>query len=126
EPVELSADEVLIQNQPREGLAVAVEHGVTVAVDTQLTRELITEGLARDVIRRVQNLRKELGLNLDDRIVTVYQADDELAAAIEEWRELIMAETLSVQLSAGEVESAAAAQEQIAGHALRVEVQRAH
>jgi isoleucyl-tRNA synthetase len=124
--VELTPDQVLVQEQPQEGLAVASEKGVTVAVDIVLTPELVAEGLARDVIRRVQNLRKEAGFNLDDRIVTTYQAEGELAAAIEAYRSLIAAETLSVDLHAGPPEEGAAAgKEQIGDHALTLGVRKA-
>jgi isoleucyl-tRNA synthetase len=104
EEIELAPEEVLVQEEPREGLAVASERGLSVAVVTVLTPELTAEGLAREVVRRVQNLRKEADFNLDDRIVTAYQAEGELAEAIEIWREYIAAETLSVELVAGEME----------------------
>jgi isoleucyl-tRNA synthetase len=99
--VELSPGEVLVQENPREGLAVASERGVTVAVDVVVTPELAAEGVAREVVRRIQNLRKEAGFNLDDRIVTGYQAEGELAVAIEAWRDFIAAETLSVEFEDG-------------------------
>jgi isoleucyl-tRNA synthetase len=126
EEVELAPEEVLVQEQPREGLAVASEKGVTVAVDIILTPELAAEGLARDVIRRVQNLRKDADFNLDDRIATTYQAEGELAEAIEAYRDLVAAETLSVILRAGPPEKdAAVSQDQIAGHALTLGVRKA-
>ncbi|MBN1976702.1 MAG: isoleucine--tRNA ligase [Anaerolineae bacterium] len=126
EEVELAPEEVLIQEQPREGLAVASEKSVTVAVDIVLTPELAAEGLARDVIRRVQNLRKNAGFNLDDRIATTYQAEGELAEAIEAYRDLVAAETLSVTLRAGPPEKdAAVSQDQIAGHTLTLGVRKA-
>jgi len=126
EEVELTHEDVLVQTTPREGLAVASDRGVTVAVDTALTPELTAEGLARDVVRRVQNLRKEAGFNLDDRIVTTYEADAELAAAVEAWHEFIAAETLSVKLVAGEPrEGATVGEDRVGGHKLRLGVQRA-
>jgi isoleucyl-tRNA synthetase len=125
ETVELAPEELLIQSSPREGLAVAAERGVTVAVETTLTPALVSEGLARDVIRRIQNLRKEAGFNLDDRIQATYQADAELAGAIEAWRDLIMAETLSVELRAGApAAGATTSDEPVEGHALLLGVTR--
>jgi isoleucyl-tRNA synthetase len=53
------------------------------------------------VVRRIQNLRKEADFDLDDRIVTTYQAESELAEAIEAWRDYIAAETLSLALEQG-------------------------
>jgi isoleucyl-tRNA synthetase len=126
EEIELLPQEILVQEQPQEGLAVASDRGVTVAVDVVLTPELVAEGLARDVIRRVQNLRKEAGFNLDDRIVTTYRAEGELAEAIEACQDLIAAETLSVEVRAGSPEEGAAvSEEQVGGHALALGVRRA-
>jgi isoleucyl-tRNA synthetase len=125
ETAELVPDEVLVQAEPREGLAVASERGTTVAVDTRMTPELITEGLARDVVRRIQNLRKASGFNLDDRIITTYETDDVLAQAIEDWRDMIMAETLSVELRAGEPRGAAVEQDQVAGRPIKLGVRLA-
>ncbi len=124
--VELTPEEVLIREEPREGLAVASERGVTVAVDTLITPELRAEGLAREVVRRVQNLRKEAGFELDDRIVAVYQAEGELAEAVEAWKDYIAAETLAVALRAGDPEPGMHVGEfQVDGLALRVGVRRA-
>jgi isoleucyl-tRNA synthetase len=125
EEVELAPEEILVQEQPREGLAVASDRGVTVAVDVVLTPELVAEGLARDVIRRVQNLRKEAGFNLDDRITTTYQAEGELAEAIESCHELIAAETLSAELRAGPPDKGAAeSQDQVGGYGLTLGVRK--
>ncbi|MGB9723658.1 MAG: isoleucine--tRNA ligase [Chloroflexia bacterium] len=125
EEVELLPAEVLIQEEPREGLAVASERGLTVAVDTRMTPELRAEGLAREVVRRIQNLRKEAGFNLDDRIETVYQAGGELAEAVAAWQEYIAAETLSLVLRPGEPEPGmAVAEDRVEGHRLRLGVRR--
>jgi len=125
EEVELAAEEVLVREEPREGLAVASERGVTVAVETVLTPELRAEGLAREVIRRVQNLRKEAGFDLDDRIVTVYRTEGELAEAVEAWRDLIAAETLSAEFRAGDPDQEMhVGQFRVDGHPLQVGVRR--
>jgi isoleucyl-tRNA synthetase len=101
--VELLPEEVEVRLQGREGYAVAVEKGIVVAVDVTLTPELTREGLARDLVRRVQTLRKEADFQLDDRIVTYYDAGDELGAVVAEWGDYIRAETLSLELVAGPV-----------------------
>jgi len=99
---------------------------VTVAVDTVLTPDLKAEGLAREVVRRVQNLRKEAGFELDDRILTTYQAEGALAEAIEAWRSFIAAETLSVDLRAGAPdEGAAVLEDRVEGDSLRLGVRKA-
>ena len=126
EEVELTPEEVLVREEPREGLAVASERGVTVAVDVVLTPDLVAAGLAREVVRRVQNLRKEAGFNLDDRIVTTYRTEGELAEAIEAWRDFVTAETLSVELRAGPPEEGAAVgEDRVADHSLTLGVRKA-
>ncbi len=102
EMIELAPDEVLIQTDAQEGLAVASEKGVTVAVDTVLTPALRAEGLAREVVRRVQNARKEANFRIEDRITTYYQAEGKLAEVIPEWADYIQQETLSDDLVEGE------------------------
>ncbi len=124
--VELAPDEVLVREEASEGLAVSSEHGVTVAMDIVITPELTAEGLARDVVRRVQTLRKEADFDLDDRIVTTYQADAELAQAIEAWRDYIAAETLSVEIVEGSPDDAnAVSEDTVEGYALTLGVRRA-
>jgi isoleucyl-tRNA synthetase len=100
--VTLSAEEVLIQTESRGGLAVASEKGITVAVETELSQALIEEGYARDLVRVINTMRKDAGLALDDRIHVTYQADGELATAVEHFAGLIQQETLALKLTAGE------------------------
>jgi isoleucyl-tRNA synthetase len=126
EEIELAPDEVLVREEASEGLAVSSERGVTVAMDIVITPELTAEGLARDVVRRVQTLRKEADFDLDDRIVTTYQADEELAQAIEAWHDYIAAETLSVEIVEGSPDDAVAVSEDtVEGYALTLGVRRA-
>lgn len=125
ETIELGPDEVHIQEEPLEGLAVASEHGVSVALDIELTHDLLAEGLARDVVRRVQSLRKEADFELDDRIITTYEAEEGLAEAIEAWQNYIAAETLSAELRRGllgEAEADAVAADEVEGYWLNLSV----
>jgi isoleucyl-tRNA synthetase len=86
---------------------------------------LAAKELARKVVRRIQNLRKEAGFNLDDRIRTTYQAEGELAAAIEARCEFIAAETLSIELRAAPpAEGATVSEERIGGQSLTLSVRR--
>lgn len=96
EDVELSPEEVLVEVVPAEGLAVATEKGITVAVDTVITKDLRLEGLAREFVRRVQDLRKQADFNISDRIEVYYQASEDLSDAAEVHREYIMNEVLAV------------------------------
>jgi isoleucyl-tRNA synthetase len=100
--VELAANEVLVQTTPVEGLAVSTDHGVSVAVEAVITPELRAEGLARELVRRVQDLRKSSGLEISDRIRVVYSASPVLAGAAAMFRDYIMNETLALSLEPGE------------------------
>ena len=103
--VELTAEDVLVQTESRGGAAVASEKGVTVAVDTELTPALIQEGFARDLIRQLNNMRKDAGLEISDRIAVGYTADGETAAALTNFADFIQAETLAQTLAAGLLDS---------------------
>ena len=96
--ITLAPDDVLVQATPREGLVVAGQEGVVVALDTHLTEALVYEGLAREVVRRVNDLRKDAGLELTDRIITSYEASPRLNEAIRAFEGYVRAETLSVDL----------------------------
>jgi len=102
ESVELAPEEILVQTQPAAGLAVAADKGVTVAVDAVITPALHTEGLAREIVRRVQTMRKDAGFSIDDRITTYYVAESELAEVMAAWGDYIRTETLTTDLVAGQ------------------------
>jgi len=102
ESVDLAPGEILVNTQPAEGLAVAADKLITVAVDATLTPELRREGLAREVVRRLQAMRKDAGFDISDRITTYYVAAGELAQVFSTWSDYIQAETLTTSLVAGE------------------------
>ncbi|MBN1284262.1 MAG: isoleucine--tRNA ligase [Anaerolineae bacterium] len=123
EMVELAADEVLVQSDAQAGLAVAGDQGVTVGVDTVLTGELRAEGLAREVVRRVQTARKDAGFRIEDHITTYYKAEGELAEVISAWADYIKRETLSTGLVEGDAPGGAfVAAHKVEGMALTVGV----
>ncbi|HMR14089.1 MAG TPA: DUF5915 domain-containing protein, partial [Arachnia sp.] len=105
EDVELTADDVIVTERPREGWSVVNEQGETVALDLELTPELIRSGLAREVIRFVQEARKRAGLDVSDRIALVVEAGPDLAEAVAAHRDLIAAEVLATELIQDEVDS---------------------
>jgi isoleucyl-tRNA synthetase len=106
--VTVSADDVVVTQTPRAGWAVATDAGETVAIDTAVTPELRREGLAREVIRLVQDARKNDGLDITDRIVLRWSAGDaeasetDLSAALSEHAALIAGEVLAVEYGPGE------------------------
>ncbi len=101
EEVSLSAEEVLVQTESRGGTAVASDKGVTVAVDTELTPELTQEGYARDLVRHLNNMRKESGMDISDRINVLWGADGDVAAALNAFAPYIQQEVLALSLNAG-------------------------
>jgi isoleucyl-tRNA synthetase len=98
EEVELAPEEIIVQTQPAEGLAVAADRQLTVAVDSKLTPELREEGLAREIVRRIQSMRKDAGFNIEDRIHTYYEASGQLASVMVNWSSYISSETLTTSL----------------------------
>ena len=102
EAISVTADDVVITETPREGWAVATDAGETLALDLHLTPELVRRGLAREVIRLVQEARKSAGLEVSDRIDLWLATDSEdLAAALDEHEALIAAEVLAIGLTRG-------------------------
>ena len=96
--IELSTDDVEIIHNEIDDWVVAQENGVTVAIDTEITQELLSQGCAREVINRIQSLRKALDLNLTDRIAVSMQGSKTIIKAVSDNLEIIKNETLSTQL----------------------------
>ncbi len=102
ERVPLGADDVIITQTPRAGWTVAADAGETVALETQITGELRREGLAREVIRLIQDARKADGLDVSDRIWLWWQATgQELSTALTEHGQLIAGEVLASEFRPG-------------------------
>ena len=91
-----NAESLLVDRASQEGTVVDTAEGVTVALDVTLTDELVVEGLARELVTRIQNLRKDSGLELDDRIEVAVACDGQLAEALKTHWDLIAGEVLAV------------------------------
>ncbi len=102
----VTAEEVLISERPREGWSVVNEQGETVALDLELTPELVRAGLVREVIRLIQDTRKSSGLEVSDRISLTWAAAGELAEALREASELVADEVLATTMTEGEPDGA--------------------
>jgi isoleucyl-tRNA synthetase len=97
---QVTSDEVLISERPREGWSVVNEQGETVALDLELTPALVAAGLAREVVRFVQETRKASGLDVSDRISLDWAASsDDLAAAVREHGAMIADEVLATSIT---------------------------
>ncbi len=129
-PLEISVDgetysilpeEVEIKAQAKAGFAVAEDGAYVAALVTELTPELVCEGLAREFVRRVQDLRKTTGLDVADRIRLFVTASDGLQEAVNAHRKYIMTETLTVDLQfAAPPAEAATLQDNFDGETLTV------
>lgn len=95
EPAELGPAEVEVVQSSVPPYIAAAENGLTVAIDTTLTDDLVDEGLAREIINRVQNLRKKSGLEVTDRIVLAVGGAPRLARVLAAHGQRIADETLA-------------------------------
>ena len=96
ESVEITDEMVDVKISAKEGFAVAMENNVFTILDTTITPELVKEGLARELISKVQQLRKQKDYEMMDNITIYVDPDEEVAEAIEIHKEYIMNETLAV------------------------------
>ncbi len=94
EDVEIVAEEI-------KGWVVESDGKVTVALDTEITPELRTEGFAREFVSRIQNLRKDSGFEVTDRITVGFTSNEELTKALNDSSAYIMSETLATELNSG-------------------------
>jgi isoleucyl-tRNA synthetase len=94
----LDLSEVEITSKDIEGWLVAHGNGLTVALDISLTEDLINEGIARELVNRIQNIRKDAGLEVTDKIDISFLADDDLKERIEKYSAYIRSETLGEKI----------------------------
>ena len=94
----ITLEDVEIVSEDIEGWLVASEGNITVALDTDITPELRAEGVAREVVNRIQHLRKANGLHVTDRIRLAIAAPEDIRTSLERMREYVMEETLAVEL----------------------------
>ena len=106
EPQILKLDEVEILSQDIEGWLVASQNNITVALDIHIDDKLKNEGIARELVNRIQNLRKDSDLNVTDHIAVEIQNDNSIVKAVEENLTYIKRETLTQNISfANQIES---------------------
>ena len=118
----LGPDEVLRSHEGSPGHVVGSDAGAVVALETTLTPELEAEGLARELVRRVNDLRKDAGFAIADRIALRY--DGPIGPTVERFAELVSAETLATELRAGVVGRGHAWTGELNGTAASLELER--
>ncbi|MCA9019846.1 MAG: isoleucine--tRNA ligase, partial [Planctomycetaceae bacterium] len=103
--IDLEPDDVLVGTEQAADWVCADEQGIQIAVSTKLTPELEQEGMARDFVRQIQQLRKEADLEIEDRIKIFYHPADaaEVKEAVTNWSDYILGETLGDQLEQSEL-----------------------
>jgi len=97
--IKLLPQEVEVSAVPKEGYSIVEEEGITVGLNTKIIEDLMIEGLARDIVRRIQNQRKDAGFNIADHIKTYYEAGPKITEAFTSFEEYIAAETLSTSIT---------------------------
>jgi len=98
ENVELLPEDIFIDTKPAEDFTVAENEDIFVAIKTKLSEQLLNEGIARDLVRHVQNFRKELDLDVADRIELFLKIDEKIENAVNANEKYIMGETLSTKI----------------------------
>ena len=95
EGIILSESELLFEREPLDDRPVASENGITILLDTNLNDELISEGFARELVNRVQGFRKDLNLNVSDRIELCFMGSETLTRALRKHEAYVCSETLT-------------------------------
>lgn len=97
--VTIDRDDVEIIREDIQGWLVVSDGGLTVALDTELNDELRAEGIAREFVNRIQNMRKDAGFQVTDRIAIFYKASERIDRVVQSMASYIKKETLAVELS---------------------------
>ena len=104
EDVKLAEEDLLITMTQMEGYVTEGDNTVTVVLDTNLTPELVEEGFVREIISKIQTMRKEAGFEVMDKIVISYQADEKVAEVFTKYGEEIKGDVLGLAIVAGTVD----------------------
>ncbi|MEM2431255.1 MAG: class I tRNA ligase family protein [Candidatus Bathyarchaeia archaeon] len=124
--IRILPEEVRVVEQPRSSYSISEEDNIVVGVNIVTPEGLKMEGLARDIVRRIQNQRKEAGFNIADNIETYYEAGPILTEVFEKFGEYIAAETLSVVVRRGSPRGEAhLATYNLAGETLKIWLRKA-
>ena len=98
QPVEFSKDDLLISSESAEGFVSASDDGMTVVLDVHLTPELLDEGKTREIISKIQTMRKEAGFEVTDRIIIGYEASGDAKRILEQYNKEITSSVLAGEM----------------------------
>jgi isoleucyl-tRNA synthetase len=99
EKIQFTKEDFEIVEKEKEHFARDGVEGMTLFLDTTITPELEAEGFAREIVRRIQSMRKELDLNVEDKISTEVKVDSEQKKALKQWEDYIKKETRSKKIT---------------------------
>ena len=122
--VEISSDDIYIQEKEKPGYAVESENEYQVALSTELTESLEDEGFARELVNKIQNLRKSAGFEVMDRIKIDIQSTDRLFKAVDVFEEYIKKETLANTITRKGDSGEFSEELDVNGHKARISVSR--
>ena len=121
ESIEVTPSMVDIRIQSKEGFNVNYENNNFIILNTELTDDLLQEGIAREMVSKVQNIRKNLDFNITDRIILTYYGDEEVNKAIENYQDFIASEVLANQIKYRDIE---AEEYDLNGHSVKLKIER--
>lgn len=98
-PVSLERNDVTITSQDMPGWLIAADGPLTVALDVTITDELRREGIARELVNRIQNLRKDTGLDVTDKIRVILEDRSDVAEALQDFSQYIAQQVLATQIT---------------------------
>lgn len=104
EDFKITRDMIDLRILGEEGFSVGIDQNVSVAISTVLSEDLISEGLAREVVSKIQQMRKQKAFEMMDNITIILDADDEVKQAVTQYRDYIMTETLATSMEFGSTE----------------------
>ena len=120
----IEPSDVELETEGREGFAVQSDGELSAALDIELTEELVDEGFAREMINKIQFMRKEAGFDVVDRISVTYEADERLKTAMERFASRVAEETLAESISEGKGEGELQREWDVNGEWARIAVER--
>jgi isoleucyl-tRNA synthetase len=120
----ISGEELEIESVEKENFAVESENGYEVAISTLLSDELVMEGYARELVNKIQNMRKSADFQVTDRISVAIQTGDDLGRALDQYGDYIKAETLADRIDLGESKGEFTQEWDINGQPAKITVSR--